>query len=1065
MMTKMLKKKSRIFIVALLISCIISAIYAKTYSNKGSTPVVFTDLDQGSTLYTCGLMYYDIWRYSDGVSWTSEGKPGDTGRISKETYSFAFDRKIKSIEVVPFDEYNNLHMNVWDEVRPLDYKASVKPHVGQNVKIEKCNVSGKGTKNATVYIEASVTLKANISPLDITKVELGKNVKGLRYYQPIFFKITFGGKILTEYYTIDGHKIPGKGTEENDPKSGNKTFKPDEIPGYKYVGYKFSVDKEPPSGIESIKEGYPPTYNYQDGEIYVYYYFEPEGDIPEPEEPEPGSAMEGGDMDPAAHGIIHADNRDAEAFDVAFGIPSSEKLFVNVFTKEYLYKYKYSQIKGIKTYPVTVSKTYILKWTTSYTSTYTYTDSQGRTQTGTRTNYENHESSSTVTKTYQVEREYSYWMIDALQVYGLDSAQVNNYALPNEGVKIMAKGYTPPTVTTETGGEHIKDPEKLTTSITLPSSTISGGSSCPSVPSEDFSGTAESAVGQVMVANDLLIFNDATLMNNEWKEKKTEDPKVIPQSTEIGRDVLYTKNQLIAPEKLNGVKDSDGTVNYKLIASVGGGNTFADFPIEGINTVTIHTPVVCYAEVHDDKEFNQQVTPDTSRISVILDRGSHITIPTTGQHRDILGYGNRDYKKYTRRKEVKFPFDIYIGEDRSGTYVAANTWIEVPLSYEHMKIYTPIWVDEGDYEVEFRCISINAPYDTSYEHNANLSLENYVAYEKLPVRVIGRLYDFKISDIEDYPNWESIFRKDSTTLEHTETYFNVGKKNQNGKSVEGRENLYNLAVVGHPTKADVGMLPTGYKFKFELTSIGNLFNTYDCLNITPTFWYVSEDGTQRQQVDLYYSENINGKTKHFVKVGSTTDKLNAKYARLGDADRNVLESEITATAYCLGISEETLKNKKIKVGYFNQIVLPAGLRMFSGDTSNLPSNVDPVRCKKGQQHWYGEYYIPNQVYAVPKGYDVYKYASENGLSGKEGFWLKDGYLMVNFKIDTVKDQQFTTPDLSYYNVPLGQMWLIEGALPQKTAANGVTYQIKKGDVILYDLDRKAGEDYETGGIY
>lgn len=1054
---KKMKKSSIVISLLVLVFVGLIGILAKNISNTGKDLLVFDNMEQSNKAYAVGLMYYDIWRYSDGVSWTKEGKPGDT--VTEDySYGFQFDKKVKSVKVYEFNATTD--MDLWKKVRSsMDYYRSVEKAVGQNVKVIKAATTGIGTKKINIDVETRVTLNAT-KPKNITKVEQNENVQGLEYYMPIIIEVTFDSEYVhVMHYDMQGKKIHEDIKEE--PVLGMNQITRTEIGGYEYKGYKFKMNEQPAilptDGLKTDENCY---FNYTNGSVYINLYYDVSEE--EEEEPkEPGATSEGECMDPNATGVIKADDRDAEKFDVSLGIPSSEYLYVNVFTRDYLYKYKYSQIKGVKTYPVTVSKEYILKWTTS--STNTSVDSEGNSYT--YTSYTNHESSSTVTKTYQVEREYSYWMIDALQVYGLDSAKVNNYALPNESVKIMAKGYTPPTVTTETGGEHIKDPEKLTTSITLPSSTVSGGSSCPSVPSEDFSGTAESAVGQVMVANDLLTFNDATLMNNEWKEKQTDDPKAIPQPTEVGRDVLYTKNQLIDPQKLNGVKESDGTVSYKLIASVGAGNTFADFPIEDINTVTIHTPVVCYANVHDDKEFNQRVTPDTSRVSIILDRASNINIPTTGQHRDILGYGNKDYKKYTRRKEVKFPFDIYIGTSRdTGTYVAANTWTEVPLEYENMRFYTPIWVDEGDYTVEFRCISINAPYDTSYEHNANLSYENYVAYERIPVQVIGRLYNFRVTDIEDYPNWEKVFRVSEDSTKHTDNYYLVGSKNQNGENLNKATDEYQLSVIEHPITKEVS-IPTGYKFKFEMVSIGNMFNTYDCINITPRFYYVSKDGTTRKAIDLYYSENIEKVTKNFVKVGSTTDKLNVKYMRLGDADRNVLASEIKATAYCLGMSEEALRNKGTKIGYFNQIVLPSSLRMFIGNTSNLPSGVDPVKVKKSQQHWYGEYYIPNKVYAVDKGYDVFKYASEHNLTGRESFWLKDGYIIVNFKIDTVKDQLFSTPYLSYYGVPLGNMWNIEGAKTEKVTKNGITYNINRGDILFYDLDKMASDDYEVGGIY
>lgn len=69
-----------------------------------------------------------------------------------------------------------------------------------------------------------------------------------------------------------------------------------------------------------------------------------------------------------------------------------------------------------------------------------------------------------------------------------------------------------------------------------------------------------------------------------------------------------------------------------------------------------------------------------------------------------------------------------------------------------------MWVDEGDYQVYFRTVAENAPPDYTTQPDANTNLSHHVATDIEPVEVIGRVYDFHITDIADY-NWETVFRK------------------------------------------------------------------------------------------------------------------------------------------------------------------------------------------------------------------------------------------------------------------------------------------------------------------
>lgn len=77
------------------------------------------------------------------------------------------------------------------------------------------------------------------------------------------------------------------------------------------------------------------------------------------------------------------------------------------------------------------------------------------------------------------------------------------------------------------------------------------------------------------------------------------------------------------------------------------------------------------------------------------------------------------------------------------------------------------------------------------------------------------------------------------------------------------------------------------------------------------------------------------------------------------------------------------------------------MRTYFGST-DIPSAVNTSKVIASKQHWYGEYYLPAEIHVAPKGFDVADYANKQyGIDYKESFWLKDGYVIVNFCVRLV----------------------------------------------------------------
>lgn len=770
-------------------------------------------------------------------------------------------------------------------------------------------------------------------------------------------------------------------------------------------------------------------------------------------------------MDPVATGVIKADNRDSEMFDVLDGIPTSESLYVNVFGLNYLYKNQWANMTGKITYTVPVKKTYLLTWTIPGTPS-SGPDDPGMPD-------EPMEEEVPVEEQVTITRPYSYWQIDNLEVYKLSKTTVSNYALPGGSVSLTPAGYTPPVLTSDHStslDDHV-EPASCE-EVDLGTETVPGGSSRPAVPTTDFTSAAESAVAQNQVRNDKVLFNGSTVMSDSWAQGTAPSPGIIPPAATIQRDVLYGRNYLISSTLLNKANTaSTGTIEYELIPGNINGGSHQTFPVNAINTVTVHTPVVNYSSVTDDQAHNQKTTPNPNRSAFILERPFTVRIPTSGQHRNIQGYGNRDYAKYVRSKQVYFPFDVYSSDKR--TFYPKDTWITIPTAQLDTEFFLPVWVDEGDYQVYFRTIAENAPPDYTTQLDANTNLSHHVATDIEPVEVIGRVYDFHITDIADY-NWETVFRKQKGNASPSGASYWTGLRGIDGEA-RGNALPYTLPIAPgkHPAQGyKNAAVKTGYHFKFDLKTKGNMFGAQDGISVTPSFYFVNKDGSGRQPVDLYYHSG----DRKFIRIGSPQD-TEKRYVILNERLRNVPQEELQDTASYLynhggapaGMSPaayakqymEKISKSKTWVGRLDWMLLPSGIRTLIGPKSGLPTSVDGERANAAVQRWYGEYSLPADVYVVKKGTDLAAYGRSNRLDEKSSVFLKKGYIVVNFNIETIREGNTAKPHLQYIHAPLMNQWQLEGYSRTYTDPYGKRFTLLDGDVVFYHADQSSKGDFKS----
>lgn len=721
-------------------------------------------------------------------------------------------------------------------------------------------------------------------------------------------------------------------------------------------------------------------------------------------------------IEPTVEAVIQADTRGNEQFDSKEGIPTTENQYVNVITSQYLTQYRFKNYKGTKNYMQKIPG-------------------------------EMGEDGVQKPDTFKsVSRNYSYWKIIDLNVYKLSKAEVENYSLPGTTVTVPASSsYKPPSVSYKVYSDNMKEPE---------------------------SGVED--VGEIEVRNDKVIFNGATIMDGSWQQSSTSTPSRLPVAGNIDNNALFKSGLTIDALKANGEYESAASAIYTRICHYGSdseGNETA-FDAEDVNDVIIHTPAICDGYVQDVKEFNQLLTPDRSMAGLILDRDFSVTVPSAGFHSDLKGYGYRDYSKYTAKKEVRFPFDVYQGT----TYYKADTWIT--MNSNTARFYLPIWADENMYAVEFRARTINCDANDGLElaeELANTDYSNYVATDVSEVEVSGRIYGMNLYDISDYPIWESVFRKQNS-LSLSGFKYTVGTNNQNGEAT-GKNSRHTFTLVNgsHPFLNNIGVIKTGYVARFNLTTIGNMYSDEDYVNLKPSFYYIDSAGN-REEADVYYTETIDGKQQNLVKVGGRQDDANKKAMRLGNLHTGVSAQELDIKAAVTGKTVKELKADKANVYTFSNIMIPEKLRTYTGKnytpTGTVPAGVDPDKVTKSMQKWYFEYYLPSEIHIVKKGFDVLGYAKENyGLDYKEDFWKKDGYLLINFDIETIQgNREGGRRHLSYQNLDNAadgycNMWKLEGFQYTKQDHRGKTLKFTDGDSILYYLNKSAGRDYTSSGTH
>ncbi|MBQ9120218.1 MAG: hypothetical protein IJY09_09245 [Lachnospiraceae bacterium] len=782
------------------------------------------------------------------------------------------------------------------------------------------------------------------------------------------------------------------------------------------------------------------------------------------------------------------------------GIPVNEDLCLNGTVSTYLLQAEFAYHKGKYKVWVPIEKTYELHWNevTGYV--------------GEESVEEEFVYEKTKKEYLPVSFEYSYIEVSDVEYYRLSSVCVRNRVLPDGQAVVTGEELEAMLVPSlsygqcgESGG-HLLLPEEIRTGICLEKEIIYGEGAMPAIPEEDFAIEIAGKLGEIQVRDDAFVFGGREYLSTDWRAQEPSDTEErLAQLQEISQEsVKVQKHSVRIPEQIkNGEYPSSAEISYQRAVSMK--QQYPDtlvFQAAEINPILVHTPVYCEGILKtDNKQYCQLTDPDEGAEVLVLDEAGissdfTVSISNYGYHSAAKGYGTRDYSvalsdsgcSYIARaggqlrNEVCFPFDVFwdVGMDYDASndiFYTAGQWLTI--GKQTMRYYLPEWVKEGRYEIAYRTIAVNGEnYPGSQESKANTQLQNYVAVDYSRVEVSGKLYGFRIYDIADYPAWQAVFRNDTGGLKRF--FYTAGTCDEYGNAREASEK-YTIPILSgsHPFSVKEYLKP-GYAFRFSVCTNGRkMASESSFVEIIPSFYHVDATGNGRREVDLYYCQRDAEGKKRLIKIGSPEDKEYEMVEQVGSPWLGIPERELKATAEARGIAFEEYKRMREVLYSYSGLRSRSCFRTFcnfayaeqlenSGQWNVLiRTGISRQRLHTLQQCHYFAYSLPYEVYAVPAGYRPEYYELGKGTTLTEEFWIREGYIIVNFEITAYAENAAYLSYANRENRGNGycSMWSKEKMPSEKADGTGKLFYFEQGDIFCFPVNSSIQQDYIPGGIY
>lgn len=446
--------------------------------------------------------------------------------------------------------------------------------------------------------------------------------------------------------------------------------------------------------------------------------------------------------------------------------------------------------------------------------------------------------------------------------------------------------------------------------------------------------------------------------------------------------------------------------------------------VSEVNPLQIHTPVACKGVIVD--EIEKQVLKLEEPLNFFS-----FMISNVGTHLPCLGYGTKDFavslsgtsniaiEQGNCLNQVRFPFDVFldVNGDTKETqkmeddlFIVSGTWIT--LGKEKLWFYMPITQRNGDYTIECRSIAVNCPknefgdyiVEGKTEQNVNLNNTNYVATDTLELKIQSHIEDFEIIDTNDPEALQ--------------------KLQQGMQALE---------------------LKKGYAFSYHLLTKGMFYNEVAQVQITPSYYWVSEDEKEREEVLLYDSVGMD--VLEQISFPLEAKNFPTKYCQQCGI---IAKGEEVLSCGHNSSKEFTKWQEKVAQEWKGTFYLPSGVSCIAVDTiQGYCSQCNQIRYVSGGKNCCK---VCQMVLTNQTPFDYNTYCFNQTQNGQEEFLKKDGYLVISFDIQVKSNQGDWYTFTEWEQTELAKDALEAG------------WRYVSGDVIRYDLSKSITEDYEVGGI-
>lgn len=601
--------------------------------------------------------------------------------------------------------------------------------------------------------------------------------------------------------------------------------------------------------------------------------------------------------------------------------------------------------------------------------------------------------------------------------------------------------------------------------------------------------------------------------NNVFHDLKTE--KIVKTLPAYGDH--RTEEPIINGQKINEIKNTDGT--YRLIAAERYGNSGnSGISKDGVvvknegNDVevrfiyklkpTIDGSVESPDFIPTPDENNNPNNPNNPNSPYY---GSNIIVldEVFGIKSKITNVGSAENGSEVR---IKFPFDVYY----NGEFRKANSELTIDTKTEsglqENKTYyfrLPSWIIEQSYKEQTILRIVNSrgeEYDS----------------EKLNIAVIGRLYDFTITNIEGDQMWQtSLFGGNNAGKEYKADTLPIG------------ENMVKSNVSTLPVQSNISTQNNAYKFGMKLgTTFLFSVNTKglksNSIKITPMLEYYDKDGKQIKNATYTYNVMGKGEQPFANSNGVITATINNFSTTLNKSTRNTTEvsAEIMKAIQLRSLNNILNSSNNLyanvtnayknfesgtlrSFGGYASLLLPNTLRVpyanyasallnkaeahrigntFQGNdytkysftaprtlnyiTNNISEyygktrsvSIDENAIINSLSHWYAEYRLPASL----------KVKSSDGKT-----IYNNGYVVVRFKIESLDASGYT-----YLTYPVAQ-WNKENSAinANQVKVNFPTTLYKSsftGDigvsnsyypVAIFEVGQRVNDNFETEGTH